>query len=150
MKKIILLVAVSLIFFYGCGQKAEKAEAPMGTETVVTETPAVTETPVVTETPAQAPAEQPAVTAPAVQETAPAVAAPFVKPDVKSVQQALTNAGLYKGKIDGVLGPKTKQAIKNFQTQNSLTADGKVGPKTWEKLATYLTQQTTPTQGAGQ
>ena len=35
---------------------------------------------------------------------------------------------------DGVFGPITEEAIKNFQKKNGLIADGIVGPKTWEKL----------------
>ncbi len=62
----------------------------------------------------------------------------WTKPTVEEIQQSLKNLNLYQGNVDGKLGPKTKQAIKDFQTQNSLTADGKVGPKTWAKLAPYL------------
>ena len=61
-------------------------------------------------------------------------------PTSKDIQQALKNAGLYAGKVDGSIGPKSKQAIREFQTQNSLKADGKVGPKTWQKLGAYLNQ----------
>ncbi|MFA5087959.1 MAG: peptidoglycan-binding domain-containing protein [Candidatus Omnitrophota bacterium] len=64
--------------------------------------------------------------------------AAFVKPEIQQIQQALKQAGAYQGKIDGVSGPKTKRAIKDFQSQNGLNPDGKVGPKTWEKLRTYL------------
>lgn len=66
--------------------------------------------------------------------------ADFQKPSIKDIQQALKNAGLYDGEIDGVSGPKTKKAIETFQSQNDLTADGKVGPKTWEKLIQHLTK----------
>jgi len=62
------------------------------------------------------------------------------KPTDEQIQQALKNAGLYAGEIDGKIGPKSKKAIKDFQEQNGLTADGKVGPKTWEKLGVYLHQ----------
>ena len=65
----------------------------------------------------------------------------FIKPTVQEIQTALQNVGLYQGKIDGSLGPKTKKAIREFQEQNSLKADGKVGPQTWGKLASYLSQQ---------
>lgn len=37
-------------------------------------------------------------------------------------------------RIDGVFGPKTKEAVKSFQIQYKLTADGIVGPMTWKKL----------------
>ncbi|MHC5827488.1 MAG: peptidoglycan-binding domain-containing protein, partial [Nostoc sp.] len=35
---------------------------------------------------------------------------------------------------DGVYGPQTEVAIKNFQKQNGLEADGIVGPTNWQKL----------------
>ncbi|MBG1245087.1 N-acetylmuramoyl-L-alanine amidase [Nostoc sp. NZL] len=35
---------------------------------------------------------------------------------------------------DGVYGPQTEVAIKNFQKQNGLDADGIVGPASWQKL----------------
>ncbi|MDO8602230.1 MAG: peptidoglycan-binding domain-containing protein [Candidatus Omnitrophota bacterium] len=60
------------------------------------------------------------------------------KPSVQDIQQALKNADLYEGKIDGISGSGTQKAIKSFQSQNGLTPDGKVGPKTWEKLKEYL------------
>ena len=67
-------------------------------------------------------------------------ASPSTNPSTKDIQQALKNAGLYQGKVDGDIGPRTKKAIKDFQAQNSLAADGKVGPKTWAKLSPYLSQ----------
>ena len=56
----------------------------------------------------------------------------------QQIQTALKAAGLYNGNIDGKIGPATKRAIEQFQTQNSLKADGKVGPKTWAALERYL------------
>ena len=61
-----------------------------------------------------------------------------IAPMPKQVQAALKNAGYYKDKIDGKIGPKSKQAILNFQRDNNLVVDGKVGPKTWSKLKDYL------------
>ncbi len=60
------------------------------------------------------------------------------KPSVQDIQQALKNANLYDGKVDGISGPKTRKAIESFQSQNGLKPDGKVGPKTWQKLKEYL------------
>lgn len=68
----------------------------------------------------------------------PSSTAALETPTTKQIQQALQNAGLYQGKIDGVIGSKTKAAIKAFQEGNGLTADGKVGKKTWAKLAPFL------------
>jgi peptidoglycan hydrolase-like protein with peptidoglycan-binding domain len=60
------------------------------------------------------------------------------KPTNKSIQIALKNAGFYKGKIDGDIGPKTCKAIREFQAENNLVVDGKVGLKTWAVLRRYL------------
>ena len=49
---------------------------------------------------------------------------------VKQVQQQLKTAGLYNGAIDGKIGPKTKQAVSEFQQQNGLTQTGTVDRQT--------------------
>ncbi len=36
--------------------------------------------------------------------------------------------------VDGVFGPKTLEAVKQFQRQFGLVADGIVGPNTWEEI----------------
>lgn len=50
--------------------------------------------------------------------------------DVKSLQTYLKGIGLYQGKVDGIFGPQTQTAVKQFQSSNGLTSDGIVGPKT--------------------
>jgi len=59
------------------------------------------------------------------------------KPTGIEIQTALKNAGFYAGNIDGKIGPKSKQAIEDFQKANGLKVDGKVGPKTWEAMGKY-------------
>ncbi|MBI4358413.1 MAG: peptidoglycan-binding protein [Candidatus Omnitrophica bacterium] len=54
------------------------------------------------------------------------------------IQKALTEAGFYEGAVDGIIGKKTRAAIRAFQEKNGLTVDGVCGPKTWEKLKAYL------------
>jgi peptidoglycan hydrolase-like protein with peptidoglycan-binding domain len=147
MKKIMVVVlgVGSIALMAGC-QKKESAEAPMQ-QPMVAEQPASgagTAAAVATEpmAPAAAPvaAATTAVTdaaAAAVQQVA--AGTPVEKPTPQQIQQALKNAGLYAGKIDGSLGPKTKKAIEEFQSQNGLNADGKVGAKTWSKLGEHLT-----------
>lgn len=49
-------------------------------------------------------------------------------------QDGLTTLGYDTGGLDGVYGPKTNSAVRNFQTQNGLVADGIVGPLTWNRL----------------
>lgn len=56
----------------------------------------------------------------------------------KSIQTALKNAGFYSGTIDGKIGRKTKEAIKEFQKANGLKPDGIVGKQTWTKLQKNL------------
>jgi peptidoglycan hydrolase-like protein with peptidoglycan-binding domain len=48
---------------------------------------------------------------------------------VRALQQALVRAGISVS-VDGVFGPGTEQAVKQFQEQHDLTADGIVGPAT--------------------
>lgn len=67
------------------------------------------------------------------------------KPSATEIQQALKNAGYYKGRIDGDIGPMSEQAIKDFQAANNLKADGVVGTITWSKLKDYLNSPATTT-----
>lgn len=48
--------------------------------------------------------------------------------DVKVLQQKLNLIP------DGIFGPLTEEAVKEFQKSRGLTVDGVVGPKTWDKL----------------
>lgn len=54
--------------------------------------------------------------------------------DVYELQGRLKHLGFYNGKIDGVFGPKTHNAVTWFQWEFGLKADGVVGPKTKLKL----------------
>ncbi|PIV39224.1 MAG: hypothetical protein COS29_03695 [Candidatus Omnitrophica bacterium CG02_land_8_20_14_3_00__42_8] len=60
------------------------------------------------------------------------------RPTAKEIQAALKNAGFNPGSIDGKIGPRTRQAIKDFQKSKGLVPDGVVGPKTWTSLGRYL------------
>jgi hypothetical protein len=52
---------------------------------------------------------------------------------MRKVQQALVNAGLNPGPVDGVSGAKTVNAIESFQKQNGIPA-GKITKKTLRAL----------------
>jgi N-acetylmuramoyl-L-alanine amidase len=54
--------------------------------------------------------------------------------DTKEVQTVLKKWGYYTGVVDGINGPKTKEAVKKFQRKYGLTADGIVGPLTASKM----------------
>jgi len=60
------------------------------------------------------------------------------KDRIEKIQQALKNAGFYKGDIDGKSGLKTRSAVKAFQKSKGLIADGVVGQKTWDELSRYF------------
>ena len=55
-------------------------------------------------------------------------------PAVSRVQETLDSRGFYDGAIDGVFGPATEAAVKDFQDSVELVADGIVGPATWQAL----------------
>ncbi|WP_053221564.1 peptidoglycan-binding domain-containing protein [Limnoraphis robusta] len=52
---------------------------------------------------------------------------------VRELQTRLNNIEANLG-IDGVFGPKTVAAVKQFQSKFGLVADGIVGPKTWREI----------------
>ncbi len=54
--------------------------------------------------------------------------------DVAILQQELTDLNLYSGRIDGIYGKKTVEAVKRLQKANELKVDGIVGNSTIQKL----------------
>jgi peptidoglycan hydrolase-like protein with peptidoglycan-binding domain len=54
------------------------------------------------------------------------------------IQKALKKLGYDPGAIDGIMGPHTQAAVKQFQQANGLVADGIMGPKTQAALAKAL------------
>lgn len=62
----------------------------------------------------------------------------------KEVQIALKNAGYYAGSIDGILGSRSRDAIRKFQQDNGLKDDSVAGPKTQEKLRKYVNTKYKP------
>ncbi|MEG3893641.1 peptidoglycan-binding domain-containing protein [Microcoleus sp. Z1_A1] len=58
--------------------------------------------------------------------------------DVRYLQRLLNTKG-FSLNTDGGFGPKTQQAVINFQNQQQIVADGIVGPKTWNKLGVCTT-----------
>jgi len=54
--------------------------------------------------------------------------------EIKAMQKALTARNLYQGPADGVWGPKTESAVRNFQTQNGLESTGTLNEPTARAL----------------
>jgi N-acetyl-anhydromuramyl-L-alanine amidase AmpD len=53
----------------------------------------------------------------------------------EELQEKLNKLGYDCGKVDGIIGPKTTLAIKNFQRDFQLIVDGIPGPQTRRRLA---------------
>ena len=54
-------------------------------------------------------------------------------PLAAAIQAALCDAG-YSLDIDGEFGPRTENALREFQRKNNLEIDGVAGPATYAKL----------------
>ena len=54
--------------------------------------------------------------------------------NVKEAQQTLKDQGLYKGKVDGKIGPQTKSALAQFQKQNGLKQTAQLDHPTMKAL----------------
>ncbi|GEL07648.1 NlpC/P60 family protein [Salisediminibacterium halotolerans] len=50
--------------------------------------------------------------------------------DVRTVQEEMSDATSHSLTIDGIYGPKTREAVLTFQRDNGLQVDGIVGPET--------------------
>jgi len=57
---------------------------------------------------------------------------------VRDVQGLLWQSGLYQGRIDGRYGPKTEEAVKEWQNFVGVKADGKWGAETIGQTANML------------
>jgi len=62
---------------------------------------------------------------------------------VSLLQLALKELNLYKGNVDGILGNRTLQALKDFQLSQDLEVTGIVNEDTWNKLFPYINVPTT-------
>jgi hypothetical protein len=53
---------------------------------------------------------------------------------VMEVQQKLQAANLYSGKIDGIMGPETRQALRSYQQQNGLHVTARLDRQTLDSI----------------
>jgi peptidoglycan hydrolase-like protein with peptidoglycan-binding domain len=68
----------------------------------------------------------------------------------KEIQQALADKGYFKGTVDGKWGSDSIDALKKFQTEQSLEPDGKIGSLSLIALGLgpkRLSAQSTPQTG---
>jgi peptidoglycan hydrolase-like protein with peptidoglycan-binding domain len=62
---------------------------------------------------------------------------------VRPLQQLLQARGYNNVAVDGVFGPVTEAAVKDFQQSKGLAADGIMGPQTWPKLIVQVKKGST-------
>jgi peptidoglycan hydrolase-like protein with peptidoglycan-binding domain len=67
--------------------------------------------------------------------------------EIMRAQQALDQKGFHAGRADGVLGPRTKQALNRFQQQQGLQQTGQLDNRTLSALG--LSQRPATTGQAG-
>ena len=64
----------------------------------------------------------------------PAAASALSHDDINKVQESLTAKGLYHGHVDGILGPRTRQAIGEYQKSENLPITNRLDDQTAGKL----------------
>jgi peptidoglycan hydrolase-like protein with peptidoglycan-binding domain len=62
--------------------------------------------------------------------------APEADPVVRDIQSALREMAMYEGEVDGIAGPRTLQAIRDFQARAGLEPNGKVGAPLLDAIRT--------------
>lgn len=60
---------------------------------------------------------------------------------VRRTQQELRSEGYYHGRVDGVMGPQTRQALRQYQRDHSLPANGRLTRPTAEHMGVPTTGQ---------
>jgi peptidoglycan hydrolase-like protein with peptidoglycan-binding domain len=61
--------------------------------------------------------------------------------DIREAQRALNKMGFDAGSVDGVWGPNTAAAIRNFQQSRGIEATGRLNDRTMEELGIQGGQQ---------
>ena len=58
--------------------------------------------------------------------------------DVADVQRRLGGLGFLEDRVDGILGPRTRGAVEDFQRNSGLTVDGICGPETVAERVAWM------------
>jgi len=64
--------------------------------------------------------------------------APVADTTVQAVQTELTQLGYYKGPVDGIFGPTTRDAVAKYQMDKQLDVTGSLSPDTLQSLGVPL------------
>lgn len=63
-----------------------------------------------------------------------AAALPASQSQVQQAQEQLKSAGLYRGSVDGVMGPETQTALMKFQREQGLPETAQLDQQTMQRL----------------
>ena len=72
--------------------------------------------------------------------------------EIKQAQEQLKSQGLYHGRIDGIVGHRTREAIKDFQARNGLHRTARLDRNTLDRLMGSRTSgvgSSAPNEGMG-
>jgi Putative peptidoglycan binding domain len=69
---------------------------------------------------------------------------------VRDAQQALKDKGYDPGPIDGIDGPRTEAAVRQYQEKENIEPDGRLGPKTLDSLGVKQASAGTEFSEAGE
>jgi hypothetical protein len=58
----------------------------------------------------------------------------FIRNEIKKIQESLRDKGHYRGKVDGVVGLRTRASIRAYQKAENITATGQVDTRTADGL----------------
>jgi peptidoglycan hydrolase-like protein with peptidoglycan-binding domain len=59
---------------------------------------------------------------------------PLRRNDIRWAQVELRDRGLYRGSLDGIVGPETKRALSQFRKINGLSPSESLDAQTWQAL----------------
>jgi peptidoglycan hydrolase-like protein with peptidoglycan-binding domain len=65
-----------------------------------------------------------------------------------NVQQHLQQLGYYKGRVDGIWGPRSRQALSQFQRDKGMQATGQLDDSTMQALNSGSAMNSTTSTGA--
>ncbi len=69
-----------------------------------------------------------------IQQSWPTDEQPLARSERKELQQLLADMGFLRGKIDGIIGPQTQAAVRDFQRSVDVTPDGFATKRLLEKM----------------
>lgn len=70
------------------------------------------------------------------------------KQQLRAVQEVLKERGMYEGEVDGIMGPKTQAALREFQKKEGLQETGRLDQQTMARLGVDKTGATGGTSPA--